>query len=343
MEVLTSYKPPKSRDALPYSTSQRAGSSSTPIFDRRSSLKSHSELALDHTVFLKLHGESSRAGVGVPHRSLKASVCPRTFAPLTPIIASPITTPTTSTPTVPLYLTNEKEGAKERLTALHNSSHHEQNYLTKGVRAPMPDFDEKATRVFDKSPTWTSTPPTPPPKPPRYRSTARRVSSDIPPSASLPALLNLHAYFTSNTPKRHASLPPMSLSKPLPPTPPLKSQGSNLPKQLFRSPEDSHRSGAMVPVSDSKRSSSKRIFHVHDGHSDGEEHGSDEPLSESPKEMFLEQQMKASENDWSKAKRQDDIRRYHALIELLMTEDGYLTDLRELVNVSTSRSIHRDQ
>src|ERR1700691_387835 len=96
MEVLSSYAPA----ASPYS-SPRSASSSSSILDYRSSrqgLDLHSELALsvDHAVFIKFHGDSLRTGVSVPHGARRSSPSPRTFAPLTPIIASPITTPTTS-------------------------------------------------------------------------------------------------------------------------------------------------------------------------------------------------------------------------------------------------------
>jgi hypothetical protein len=345
MEVLSSYTPPKAHDSSPY-TSPRAASSSKSILHRRESTKSldpHSKVAfsVDHTVFVKFHGDSSRTGVSVPHAAQISSASPRTFAPLTPIIASPVTTPTMST--TPLYVMSDKESAKEMLTAIQDSSHLERDSSIQVIRTPFPPSDEKAVRVNEISPTWTSTPPTPPPKPPRYRSVARRASSSVPPSTSLPNSLNPRAFSsTDNIPMRRVSLPPMTLSKPLPPTPPLpfapsiRSRRSHRSRRSSQISESSLRDGIMEPKSGR---SSKPIFHLLESGSDDEENGSCTSLTASPKEMSLEQRMKApgaSENGWLKAKKQDDIRRYHALAELLTTEEGYLMDLRELVNVSTT-------
>jgi hypothetical protein len=172
----------------------------------------------------------------------------------------------------------------------------------------------------------------------------------VPPSASLSTLLNSHAYsFRDNAPRRRASLPPMALSKPLPPTPPpppppsLNSHRTS--NQSFRSSKSSLRDGTIALASAPNRRPSKPIFHVLDSGSDREDDAIGEPLTESPKEIFLQRRMEPgktaspSENSSLKAKRQDDIRRYHALTELLTTEEGYLMDLRELVNVSTLYSV----
>ena len=359
MEVLSSYTAPL--DASPYSSPRTAVPSSS-LLDCRSSrqgLDPHSELALsvDRAIFVNFNGDLLRPGVGMPHGPPRRStVTPRTFAPLTPIIASPITTPTTSMSTTGIYSTSDKEGAKEKLTTLHHTSHREQDYLTKGMLAPMPASEEESVRVVDRSPTWISTPPTPPSKPPQYRSMARRASSSVPPSASLPTSSSPHAYSSPNR-RRRASLPPMALSKPLPPTPllpftpsppttsSLKGHRTHQSKEMFRLSGSPLRDDT-VPAKAYQRSSSKPIFHIPDSGSDEEEDGSSEPLADSPKEMFLEQRLEAegktaisSENNSSVAKKQDDIRRYHALTELLSTEEGYLMDLRELIHVSTLCSV----
>ena len=86
----------------------------------------------------------------------------------------------------------------------------------------------------------------------------------------------------------------------------------------------------------------KRLFML-DGSSDREDEGCGDRFSESSKEMFLESAMAAqgssaggqfSEENSQTEKKRDDVRRYHALMELLTTEVGYLMDLREMVNVS---------
>jgi hypothetical protein len=346
MEVLTS--------SSPYPSLRPASSSSSSVLDYRSSrqtLDSVSELtcSVDHALFVNFHGDSLRTGVSLPHSVRRSPASPHPFAPLTPIIASPITTPTPSMSTSTLYPNSDKEGTKEKLTAIKNALSHESDYLTEVNLAPIPASDDKVIAIVDKSPTWTSTPPTPPPKPPRYRSSARRASSSVLPSISLPVSLNRHAYSQGSAPKRRATLPPVAFSKPLPATPPSPPSPSLKMNQLSR-PKQSLRLSGSPPRSDifskTRRSSSKPIFHVLDNGSDREEDGSGGLSAESPKEIYLEQQIEsagASENARFKAKRQDDIRRYHALVELLTTEEGYLMDLRELVNVSASCSISRPQ
>lgn len=93
---------------------------------------------------------------------------------------------------------------------------------------------------------------------------------------------------------------------------------------------------------EASRPAPKRLFHVPDGSSDREDEG--EHLSESPKDMYLDAAMVArgsmhnedspEGSPWLTEKMKDDVRRYHALMELLTTEVGYLMDLREMVNVN---------
>ena len=323
MEVIYSYVPPDTVPSRPSSSS----------LDYRG-LDPQSELALsvDHAAFVGYHGGSEVTPQGARRSPA------RTFAPLTPIIASPITTPTTSMSTNTIYLGPDKEGAKERLTALQRSSQHETDYSTKGNLPKIPLSEEQFLKIIDKSPTWTSTPPTPPPKPPSYQSAARCAPSAVPLSVSLPVSLNPRPLSSrSNVPRRRASLPPMALSKPLPPTPYSHASPVRIHQHwppLFGGPD-----GIVEPAVNSGRSS-KPIFHVLDNGSDREEDGNGELLSDSPKEVLLGQRREAATTDdgWLTAKKHDDIRRYHALTELLTTEEGYFNDLRELVNVSTPRS-----
>lgn len=85
---------------------------------------------------------------------------------------------------------------------------------------------------------------------------------------------------------------------------------------------------------------SRPIFHIpHDGSTDTEDAsprmtGSPEHTNE---ELSVEGSWSDNESDdtWHSEKAKDDIRKYHALSELLTTEIGYLLDLTALVTVSS--------
>lgn len=83
---------------------------------------------------------------------------------------------------------------------------------------------------------------------------------------------------------------------------------------------------------------SRPIFHIpHDIPTDTED--ASPRMTESPEHMNEEMSGEGSWSDndsddtWHSEKAKDDIRKYHALKELLATEVGYLLDLRALVTV----------
>lgn len=220
-----------------------------------------------------------------------------------------------------LYFTISREGAREKLTALHSEpSVIEQDYLTKGALAHIPPT-EQAVLVADPFP------PTPPPKAENGLAGEIEQATYVPPEASLPASLEAHGPSErDNIRKRRTSLPLMKLSKPLPPTPPpLPSK--NTSQLAGSSSQDA------VPAG--KPTKHRAKFSLDSD--DGEEIWFDSP--EEPEAAVLEdggRDESRSADEWLKDKSKDNIRRYHVLMELLSTELGYLMDLRELVNVSVS-------
>ncbi|EGN93024.1 hypothetical protein SERLA73DRAFT_172380 [Serpula lacrymans var. lacrymans S7.3] len=197
----------------------------------------------------------------------ESSLSARVFAPLTPIIASPISTPATSISPNTFCLNSDTEEEQDHQSSKRGS-----------VRSP--------TSIL--TPTWTSTPPTPPPKFVHRTSSSisNRPSSSLTPSISSPASCWHDPLCNGEKAKRRASLPPMSLSKPLPPTPPPP------PPSISKSP---------------------RAYH------------SPRSLSATTSISSVGQQSIIGKKDFA--------RKYHALMELLTTETGYLIDLRILVTV----------
>lgn len=288
----------------------------------------------DYAVFAKRNGQTVRhgsAGYQRPGHARRPRIASHSFAPLSPIIASPITTPTTSMSSNTFYIAPDKDSAKEMLTALQGIPL-QRDYLTKGLPMPLPVSRETVVRVVDVYPTWKAIPPTPPPKSNLHRLAsldARRVSaSGIPPSASLPASSNTHATTKTYTPRRRSSMPLMSLTKPLPatpPTPPSPSFGNSAEHNNLRKPTVN-----VTATAARAASQHKPIFHVADGGSDRED--DEQPWTDSPQE-YVEAEG-TMDDAWLKEQLKDNLRRYHVLTELLTTEVGYLRDLRELIMVS---------
>lgn len=192
-------------------------------------------------------------------------------------------------------------------------------------------------RAVDVSPVLKCMPPTLNTNPPRLASLeARRASVSTDPSASLLASSEEHAteiYLI----RRQSSMPLMSLSKSLPPTPPTPPSPSyKTPNAYFNyNPPKSPLRDTFVGAESKPH---KAIFHVADG-SDREE--DDTPWAESPQDLeAVDEGLGSAIQDemFTDDILVDNMRRYHALTELLTTEVGYVRDLRELINVSMSTS-----
>lgn len=261
-----------------------------------------------------------------PRVAYVARGSPRAFAPLTPIIASPICTPSVSTSSA---YTLEVHSETGQITATEESQRIQLSNITSSL----------ATKPIS-TPSWTSTPPTPPP-----RQALRLVTSSIP-RAALQNVSPSHSFpgpqpayhaspFIQHPPRRH-SHPPMI---PLPQSLPHPSPWNNTP--LHQTVKINH--PCKTPISPRRERPISPLFHIPpDGHSDNEdeEHGVDrnqENLHDSVANGTSQggsSTDRSSEGLGGNAKHKDDMRRYHALMELLTTEEGYLTDLRVLVTVS---------
>ena len=322
MNIFTSYIPPASSSDPHLSTldkkTQGSSISNNLLRPRSESSNFHTKLAfsVDCDVLVALNNTPRQVNMS---RDFRPSVPERTFAPLTPIIASPITTPSTSTTSSKLYVTVSKEGAKEKLAALHSEiSLVGQDYFSKGALVPTPPA-KQAILAADPSPLWNSAPP----KAERASVGIIEPITYIPPAASLPASSDAHGLSErDNIRKRRASLPLMTIAKPLPPL--LSTNTSQLVTSSLRDalPTDKpikHRAKFSLDSDDCEgiwfdSPEEIEVAVVRDGVRD-ENH---------------------SASEWLKDKNKDNIRRHHVLMELLSTEMGYLMDLRELVNVSAT-------
>jgi hypothetical protein len=290
-------------------------------------LHSHSNVAaLDYA--LAMNGGREISYIAPPLNRVAyvargASLSPRAFAPLTPIIASPICTPSISTSSA-----YELEVQSESGQATVQDTQH--NQLSSFTTKPIP------------TPSWTSTPPSPPSK------QALRLVTSLTPRAALPNVSPSRsfpgpkpAYYASPSIQyshRRHSHPPMI---PLPPSLPHPHSWTN--NSLHQTPEVNQ--PYITPIAPPRERSISPLFHIpHDGHSDNEdeENGIDGNHENSPDSTANGTSQGGSSTDRSSegwegsAKRKDDMRRYHALMELLTTEEGYLVDLRALVTVCYS-------
>ncbi|KAG5648921.1 hypothetical protein DXG03_000270 [Asterophora parasitica] len=236
------------------------------------------------------------------------------FLPLPSISASPICTPTTSTST------QEPSPDDSLLKSL-------EDYTT----APTPSSSTSRS-LSVPPPTWISTPPTPPPKMVRRSVTCSiRRTSPLAPSASFPASTLPHdsEYFL----KRRNSVPAMPQRPPSAQS--SHSSSADVSFQVLAVTSETTEEASTAKGSPMPRSSA--LFHIpSDAYTDTE----DSPrMTESPERMNEDG---SAEGSWSdhdsddsrhSEKAKDDIRKYHALKELLDTEVGYLLDLRALVTV----------
>ncbi|KAH7914400.1 hypothetical protein BJ138DRAFT_1143944 [Hygrophoropsis aurantiaca] len=286
----------------------------------------------------------------------RAPTSARVFAPLTPILASPLTTPATSLSPNTFCLSADTEDEKNRGRVGHATV--DLDYLDRG------GFTGITRRAMSPgptlTPTWTSTPPTPPPKYAHRTSnslSSKPISAPAVTSTSFPDSV-LTNKSSEPCPRRRASLPPMSLSKTLPetPPPPPSSIFKNVPpspasKSTPRSNGNSPRTFVLDQDADHAREQSndklalpgvlqtKPLFHFVPDTSDKEDYS---PIAEeaTPRndledsadlsmivdDLGLLSRDRSSEN-------RDKVRKYHALMELLSTEMGYLLDLKILVSV----------
>ncbi|KAF8076556.1 hypothetical protein FPV67DRAFT_1407681 [Lyophyllum atratum] len=246
------------------------------------------------------------------------------FLPLPSISASPVCTPTTSV--------SQQEPLSEE--AVLRSL---EDYTT------APSSPSSLSCRVSSPPTWISTPPTPPPKMVRRSVTSStRLTSPLLPSASFPASTFPHE--TGYIMKRSHSVSSM------PQRPPTSTSSRS---QRFHGRDSfadltSCRGNLVATSSDATESSatpkgpllsrSKPLFHIpNDACTDPED--SIPCMTDSPERMNEDASVEGSwsDNDSDESrnfeKAKDDIRKYHALKELLDTEVGYLLDLRALVTV----------
>lgn len=253
------------------------------------------------------------------------------FLPLPSITASPICTPTSTIhPHSPSLFEEVQTPSVKSL----------EEYTT------APNTPSGLPLRLITTPTWISTPPTPPPKIVRRSATSvPRSSSPLLPSASFPASTPPHAepehsYFM----KRCASVPSMLPRQ-------RASSDSFVGRTCPRIYERSKRTSISfasttldAPTSDAKKAEnasfvqrSRPIFHIANEPTTDTDDASPR-ASGSPEQMNEEMSGEGSwsDNDSDDArheKARDDVRKYHALRELLTTEMGYLLDLRALVTV----------
>ncbi|KAG2154943.1 uncharacterized protein EDB93DRAFT_1051011, partial [Suillus bovinus] len=262
------------------------------------------------------------------------------FVPLTPIIASPLNTPPASmTTNVTFSLNSDTDDERDTKFANSESAAH--------VEMTIP------------TPTWMATPPTPPPKYAHISSTSvflRPHSSFVTASASFPdpTCPSISEESSELNLKRRASLPPMSVSKPFPTIPPAVPPLSLTPLRdnPFKSGTRSSGSPLCVSISEHSEKRSHRndkpasqaalqkkpLFHMQDD-SDKEDdamlkkldgHNKNPPEWQESSSEAADHPLPAK-HDLIGSK--DDVRKCHALLELLSTEVGYLFDLKVLVTV----------
>lgn len=244
------------------------------------------------------------------------------FLPLPSITASPVCTPSPSMSSQSFDYADAKEGS----AAASRSS---EEFAT----APSTPC-ASLLQVLITPPTWISTPPTPPRTLVRRSATclSPRSSAPLVPSASLPALAPPHVLAR----KRCSSLPAMSMRLRTRSEPLVKFQSTQISRgqTLSRSPLQDAK---VTPRAPALRA--RPIFHIsNEGYTDNEDNGS--LTTETRERSHEETSAEGGSSDhsldvrWHSEKSKDNIRKYHALMELLTTEVGYLIDLRALVTVS---------
>ncbi|EIW82336.1 hypothetical protein CONPUDRAFT_164954 [Coniophora puteana RWD-64-598 SS2] len=326
-----------------------------PLLERRSLPRDNEPLTIPVDKVLALTDEVAQTlSTAHPPPSSRSPLSHRPFAPLTPILASPLTTPATS------VSANASSAGSEVPSPKYAAAASDADYLNPSGR-PDATLPRSHSRPW-VTPTWTSTPPTPPPKEsdePSDPPTQLRPS--IVPSNSLPE--TKYPAVSSSRMHRRASLPPMSTLKPLPPTPPAPSStGVQMPlprrkPTLTRvaSPLRSVLSGERaepldvndlvkdLPPLPSART--KPLFHFSqdeldkDEDEDGDESNYVTPFSSDMvmvmvSEPVLSDAVPPSSFTFQQGQHglgKESSKRFHSLVELLSTEVGYLLDLKILV------------
>lgn len=248
----------------------------------------------------------------------------------------------------------------------HTAGAQQEDYLNKGktssaATTPITDIPPVQHDPVSTPPSWNTIPPSPPSRlvdkvdsgtsglrrRPSPGSSRRPVSSLL---ASVPSPPS------ASTCRRRASMPlmHMSLSKPLPPTPPPVPSPSTKP--IAESPLSASVSAPLADTRSSRedregtprassKSTSRARFHIP---SDNEDEGyavrhgprrHESDSGSSSKSRVEDSTENSTENStefqekWERKRGEDNARRYHALLELLMTEVSYLRDLRVLVTI----------
>ncbi|KAG7096773.1 hypothetical protein E1B28_004183 [Marasmius oreades] len=257
------------------------------------------------------------------------------FLPLSPISASPICTPTTSTSSRNFSFCSGTLDGQGRSDSLQST----ESFAT----APTTPSDSSLFAA--PPPTWISTPPTPPPKVVKRSVTCmpRPLVSPVISSASFPASSSPHARAhtslllqrrasTSSIPSRARSV--SADSPAMHPTSFGSKPESVTPIRPSKLHDMSHKSDP-VPIAGPRQSKftqnqQPNIIMDHYDHDFELDKKSDcghsvESTSsgDSGRKRLLREKAKAKDCD----------RRYHALMELLSTEVSYLQDLRVLVSV----------
>ena len=270
--------------------------------------------------------ESSLQAVSFPslfRSTWKPSCFARRSSPLTPIMASPSSSPAAS---MSHEVVLDTEDGKEE-----NPAHNE-----------FAAYAEIAT----SNPTWMSTPPTPLPKyvhQPSVSVNSPLRSSFVTASASFPnTALSSVPKAPYELTKRPSSFPAMSVAKPFPailPVPPSPSirRRTRSSRGLLRVSDGE--CGGERPCLSRKPSLQgvKLSFHMPYDDSDKDDDDEVEGLTGYSKDSLRgEESSLEAPNNPTRAKDDlalDDARKCHALFELLSTEVGYLLDLKILVNV----------
>ncbi|KAF9055501.1 Dbl homology domain-containing protein [Hymenopellis radicata] len=325
MEVLSAYPASPSTPRPLYQSSifhrrSKAGPETQRAY-RRLSLSIRQEQDFDDV----MDQGASTSPLGKEPSRRRSTTCG--FLPLPSISASPICTPTTSMSSRHMYGDD-----------FPGSSSGTDGYIT----APPTPSDSGSSKSH-LAPTWVSIPPTPPPK--LFRRSVTCVarlphSPAVSPSASFPASAFPHAdpsIISQSAFKRRASAPSMSSYLPI-------RSASDSATAFVRRRKSKNNAEAIVaasPLRTSFRSRPPSAFYnrahpmfsiSHEVNSDHDDNGDGSGSMDGSAEASSSDQNHASEL-WHVEKSKDDIRKYHALMELLSTEVRYLMDLRVLVMI----------
>ncbi|KAF9268139.1 Dbl homology domain-containing protein [Marasmius fiardii PR-910] len=277
--------------------------------------------SVEAVVFKKLSPNSSRNTARRPTIS--------GFLPLSPISASPICSPTTSTSSHNFSFFDD-QGRSAFLKST-------ESFAT----APTTPSDSSVRALTVPSPTWISTPPTPPPKVIKRSVTCmpHSLTSSITPYPSFSASRPPHARPRSSESLQRcastSSLPSDSSS--IPPTPHRSRPDSmsTTSSPTFYHVSQPHKSNpCLLAASRQVKFPRSHPPNVTTDHYDPEHEQEDRE-----KKLDCEQSVESASSEDSVRERllrenaKDCDRKYHALIELLSTEVSYLQDLRILVSV----------